>query len=103
MKALHLPGSHILETIRTYFRTRLVARVWLFGSAARGDSEPGDIDLLLELDKGVSLFDFTRFKLELEAVLHKRVDLVSSNGVSPHIKPFIDKDKQLIYERETRR
>ncbi|SEH05401.1 nucleotidyltransferase family protein [Candidatus Venteria ishoeyi] len=91
------------ETICTYFYTRPVARVWLFGSVARGESEPGDIDLLLELDKGVSLFDFTRFKLELEAVLNKKVDLVSSNGVSPHIKPFIDQDKQLIYERETGR
>ncbi len=61
MKALPASIRQALETILTYFRTRPIARVWLFGSAARGESEPGDIDLLLEL----------------EAALHKRVDLVS--------------------------
>jgi|GEM_PF-1171455 len=94
MKTLSVSVQQVLDTVRTYFRTRPVARVWLFGSAARGESKPGDIDLLLELDQGVSLFDFTCFNLELEAALHKRVDLISSNGVSPHIKPFIDQDKQ---------
>lgn len=86
--------------IRKYFSARPVARAWLFGSAARGETTASsDLDLLVELDKGVSLFDFVRFKLELENLLHQPVDLVSTKGLSPHIKPFIEQDRQLIYER----
>jgi predicted nucleotidyltransferase len=92
------------QALCAYFHNRPVARVWLFGSAARGEAEEtSDIDLLLELDKGVSLFDFARFKLELEAMLRKKVDLVSSNGISPRLRPDIERDKQLIYERQTGR
>jgi hypothetical protein len=31
--------------------------------------------------------------------LNKKVDLVSENSLSRHILPFINLDKQLIYER----
>jgi predicted nucleotidyltransferase len=37
-------------------------------------------------------------KIELEKLLRKPVDLVSSNGLSPLVKPFIEKNKLLIYE-----
>jgi len=36
---------------------------------------------------------------ELKQLLQKKIDLVSSKCVSKNIKPFIDKDKVLIYER----
>jgi uncharacterized protein len=77
-----------------------VTRAYLFGSQARGEATPdSDVDVLVELENGVSLFDFIRIKLDLEEILHKSVDLVSTGGLSPYIKPYIDKDKILIYER----
>jgi hypothetical protein len=42
---------------------------------------------------------FVNMKFDLEEKLHKKVDLVSSNAISQHIYPFINNDKQLIYER----
>jgi hypothetical protein len=36
---------------------------------------------------------------ELQQKLQKKIDLVSSNGLSKYIKPFIEKEKVLIYER----
>jgi uncharacterized protein len=53
----------------------------------------------VELEDDVDLFQFITIKLELEKLLKKPVDLVSMNGISPRIKPYIDKDKVLIYEK----
>jgi len=37
---------------------------------------------------------------ELSQLLSNKVDLVSANGLSPNIKPIIDKEKVLVYERK---
>ena len=86
--------------IREYFRTQPVLRAWLFGSFARGEETPdSDIDILVDLDysKPVGL-EFVQMQLDLMELLHKPIDLVSSRGLSKYIKPFIDKDKVLLYE-----
>jgi predicted nucleotidyltransferase len=38
-------------------------------------------------------------KLDLEKLLNSEVDLVSSNGMSKYIKPLVDVEKRLIYEK----
>ena len=86
--------------IREYFRTQPVLRAWLFGSFARGEETPdSDIDILVDLDysKPVGL-EFVQMQIDLMELLRKPIDLVSSRGVSKYIKPFIDKDKVLLYE-----
>jgi predicted nucleotidyltransferase len=58
------------------------SRVRLFGSAARGDDRPdSDIDLLVDFDHDSSLFDLMRMSRELEALLGRAVDVVSSGGL----------------------
>src|SRR3984885_4690372 len=58
------------------------SRVRLFGSAARGDDRPdSDIDLLVDFDEDSSLFDLMRMSRELEALLGRAVDVVSSGGL----------------------
>jgi len=86
--------------IREYFRTQPVLRAWLFGSFARGEETPdSDIDILVDLDysKPVGL-EFVQMQLDLMELLRKPIDLVSSRGLSEYIKPYIDKDKVLLYE-----
>jgi len=41
--------------------------------------------------------------MELEELLNKKVDLLSSNAVTNSIKEFIEKEKVLIYERIVKR
>lgn len=52
--------------------------VRVFGSIARGqDRSESDIDLLVTFDEGASLFDLSGLGLALEALLGRRVDIVS--------------------------
>jgi predicted nucleotidyltransferase len=71
----------------------------MFGSFARDDSGSGsDVDLLMELDEPIGYLKIIEFKQGLEKRLGKNVDLLTPDGISPKIRPFIDKDLVLIYE-----
>jgi predicted nucleotidyltransferase len=41
---------------------------------------------------------FFSYQRELEDMLHKKVDVVTSDGLSKYVRPYIEKDKILIYE-----
>lgn len=90
-----------LQQIQAYLADKPVNKAYLFGSYVRGNAqENSDIDILLELDyhQRIGLL-FVQMKLDLEEVLHREVDLVSSNGISKYLKPIIDREKELIYAR----
>ena len=94
-------STNEIKTLAEYFVDKPVLKAFVFGSTSRDEANPdSDLDILLELDysKHIGL-GFVKMKLDLEERLQKKVDLVSSNSVSGYILPFINKDKQLIYER----
>jgi uncharacterized protein len=89
------------DLVRQYFINKPVKKAYLFGSFATSRALPeSDVDILVELDytKPIGL-EFVQMKFDLESILNKKVDLVSSNGLSKHIRPFIEHDKVLIYAR----
>jgi hypothetical protein len=94
-------NNTIKSQIKDYFRTRPGLRAYLFGSEAREESEENsDIDILVELDYSRPIgLEFVKMQLDLEKLLNKKVDLLSSKGISRYIQPFIDQDKILIYEK----
>lgn len=54
----------------------------LFGSVARGEaSEASDIDLVVEVEPGRTLFDIAAMRAELEALLGLPVDVVTPSGL----------------------
>ncbi len=88
-----------IEAIKNYFRTRPVLKAYLFGSYVRGSADKqSDIDILVDLDYSQKIgLQFIQMKIDLESLLNSKVDLVSSNGMSKHIKPIVDSEKKLIY------
>jgi uncharacterized protein len=90
-----------LETIKEYFRTQPVLKAYLFGSYVRGNADnQSDIDILVDLDYTQRIgLGFVQMQIDLERILLTKVDLVSSNSLSKHIKPIIDNEKELIYAR----
>ena len=98
-----LTVEQIQQTVSSYFATKPVLRAYLFGSYARGEAdEQSDVDVLVDLDyanNGASFNNYCQMLDDLNEQLGIKVDIVSSNGLSRFIKPYIDEDKILIYEK----
>jgi predicted nucleotidyltransferase len=61
--------------------------VRVFGSVIRGEADQkSDIDLLVTLDPGTTLFDHAALILELEDLLGCKVDVASDRGLRPRVK-----------------
>ena len=59
------------------------SNVRLFGSVARGeDREDSDVDFLVRLEAGRSLLDLVRLEARLEALLGRRVDVVTEASLA---------------------
>jgi predicted nucleotidyltransferase len=72
---LHIAGKHGARNIR------------VFGSVARGEAdEASDIDFLVEMEPGRSLFDLGGLQVELEAFLGCQVDVVSEKGLKSRMR-----------------
>lgn len=89
------------EALKRFFSSKPVRRAYLFGSYVRDEAdESSDIDILVELDHSHPIgMKFFSYKEELEQLLNVKVDLLSTEGLSRYVKPYVDKDKVLIYER----
>jgi len=72
-------------------------RLAVFGSVARGESrQDSDIDLLVDALPDTSSFEFVRFKLLVERVLGREIDLISYGGLRPGFDEDIRRDAVLL-------
>jgi|SRR6185312_6027452 len=88
--------------LQRFFAGRPVKKAFVFGSYARDTAIKGqsDLDILVELDHSAPIgMQFFTYQDELEELLKRKIDLVTSEGLSRFIRPIIDKEKILIYER----
>ena len=70
----------------------------LFGSFVRNTpTESSDVDLVVEFQPGKKMFDnFIELAYLLEELLGRKVELVTLNGLSPYIKPYILKEIEYV-------
>ncbi|MDN5797134.1 MAG: nucleotidyltransferase family protein [Intrasporangium sp.] len=81
------------EELREVLRRHGVTNAQIFGSVARGDDHPGsDLDLLIELPRGTTLFDMAGIQAELEGVLGAEVDLGTIGSLKPRIRRRVERD-----------
>ncbi len=74
------------EILRVAAR-RGARNVRVFGSVARGDNdEKSDVDFLVEMEPGHTLFDLSGLLLDLESLLHVSVDVVTERGLRPRVR-----------------
>lgn len=65
----------------------------LFGSVVRGGESSGsDIDFLVTLDRGRTLFDIARLEEELEALLGCPVDVATEGELAGDVEPAVIRD-----------
>ena len=99
---MNISRKHI-NLIQKYFKDKPVFKAFIFGSYARGDAgTKSDYDILVELDYSKKIgLEFIQMRIDLVNMLKADVDLVSDKSLSKYIRPYVEKDKILIYERES--
>ncbi len=61
--------------------------VRVFGSVARGEAdEESDIDFLVEMEPGRSIFDMGGLLMDLRELLGKKIDVATERGLKPRIR-----------------
>lgn len=74
-----------------------VLRSAFFGSFARGEAgENSDIDILVDLPEGKTLFNLIDLEKKLEDAVGKKVDVVTYRSISPLLRDIIQKDEVKI-------
>jgi predicted nucleotidyltransferase len=90
--------ERVLRTIREHEAAlhRLgVAKLWLFGSLARGDTgTESDVDVMIAIPRGrkFSLFDLGEVRIELCELLDREVDVVIEEDLLPAFRSDIASD-----------
>lgn len=80
----------ILKGHRSDLERMGVKSLALFGSAVRGEArEDSDVDLLVEFQRPVGLFEFIDLKGYLEDLLGCRVDLGTSASLRPQLRDAV--------------
>lgn len=81
--------AKIKPKLISVFKKNKIKKAGIFGSYARGDHRKNsDIDILIKPTKNMG-FGFAKIEMELEKALNMKVDLVSYNGISPHLRTDI--------------
>ncbi|MFW5898409.1 MAG: nucleotidyltransferase family protein [Candidatus Saliniplasma sp.] len=70
-----------------------VKDIGVFGSYVRGEEkEESDVDILVDFNETVSLFDFIELENYLSDMLDRKVDLVMKSALKPRIGRNIKKE-----------
>ena len=87
----------LIATHESAIRAFGVKSLLLFGSVARNEAGPeSDVDLLVEFDPPVGLFEVVRLQSYLESILGRRVDLVLHDAVKPQLRDRIFADAVVV-------
>ncbi len=75
-----------------------VKRIGISGSVARNQiRKESDIDVVVDFHEGKKTFDnFMELAFFLEELFGRKVDLLTVDAISPHFKPYIE--REAIYE-----
>jgi predicted nucleotidyltransferase len=88
--------ENIKKKIRPILKKYGIKKAGIFGSSARGESVVNDLDLLVKIDKRISLLEFIGIQQELEDELGMKVDLVEYDAIKPALKDDILREEKPV-------
>lgn len=88
--------EHIKSQIKPVLEKYGIKKAGIFGSSARGESVVNDLDLLVKIEKKISLLDFIEIQQDLEDTLGMKVDLVEYDAIKPALRDEILKDEEPV-------
>ncbi len=87
--------SEIVE----FLKSKGATKVAVFGSYVRNEETPeSDIDVLVNFETPITLFDFAGYQIELEDKIGKKIDLVMEGGMNPLINKYAAKDYLVLLQ-----
>ena len=88
-----------IERLIEVCRNHGTRRVALFGSFARGEAGPeSDIDLIVDFSRPTGFLALVKLERELSEAMGRKVDLLTEQAISPHLRERILNEQQVIYE-----
>jgi predicted nucleotidyltransferase len=80
----------LLKSRRRQLKKYGIHSLSVFGSVARGQARKNsDVDILVDFEKPVGLFEYARLKMYLEGVLGREVDLVTPEALRKELREDI--------------
>ena len=91
----HIDRSKIVELCRSHG----AQKVSLFGSFVRGEAGPdSDIDLIVVFSNPTGFLALVHLERKLTEAMGRKVDLLTEQAISPHLRDQIHSEQQVIYE-----
>jgi predicted nucleotidyltransferase len=85
--------NKILEVLTPY----KPERVGIFGSYSRGENnKDSDLDILVDFGKTINLLELIGIEIQLTEAIGIQVDLITERALNPKLKPYIEKDLNII-------
>ncbi|NSW93773.1 MAG: nucleotidyltransferase domain-containing protein [Bacteroidales bacterium] len=95
-----------IDSLISLCKQHKVKELYVFGSIlTSGFNKDSDIDLLVKFDK-VDILEYADnyfdFKEKLEKLFGREIDLLENQAIkNPVFRKIIDRDKKIVYDRET--
>ena len=83
------PDQRIISIVIPILNRYGIQKAGIFGSVARGEPKCNDVDILVKVDRSMSLLRFIALKHELEDALGSPVDLVEYDAIKPALRERI--------------
>jgi predicted nucleotidyltransferase len=95
-----------IDTLSVFCKQHKVRELYIFGSILSNRfNDKSDVDFLVQFET-VDILDYfdnyMDFKEKLEILFNRPVDLLENQAIhNPIFRRVLDRDKKLVYERET--
>ncbi len=75
-----------------------VRKIGLFGSFVRAEQKPSsDVDMLVDFEPNQKKYsNFIGLTYFLEDALHRSVEMVTAESLTPHLRPHIEKEVEYV-------
>ena len=95
-----------IDSLVSLCKQHKVKELYIFGSILTSKfNKDSDIDMLVQFDK-VDILEYADnyfdFKERLEKLLGREIDLLENQAIrNPIFRKILDRDKKIVYDRET--
>lgn len=93
--------DHVVERLRSdapRLRALGVLGLYLFGSVARGEEQPSDVDIFIDYEPDrLGLIELATLQSDLSLLLEMRADLTTRDALHPLLRSNIEAEARQVF------